>query len=445
MNKKLLIVGGIVTAVVLAAGFFFFRKSSQRGADVIVNVKQGTFRIEIETTGELEAKNSVKILGPTRLRDFNIWNITVQDIIEEGTVLKKGDWVATLDRSEFQKRYGEKQIELEKANSQYVQQQLDTALSLQQARDELVNLRYDREERQIVLNQSKYEPPATIKQNEIALDKAERAYIQAQENYKIKRRQSVEKMRQMGAEMRKLQNEFSDMMTMMQAFEVIAPEDGMVIYEKGWDGKPIRAGSQINMWEPSVAKLPDLTTMMSKTYVNEVDVRKVKAGQSVEIGLDAYPDKRLKGTVMRVANVGEQRPNSDARVFEVSVEISGTDPALRPAMTTSNRIVAHVLDSVLYIPLECLHSQADTITFVFTRDGMRTIKQEVMIGATNSNDAVVLAGLPRNAPVFLSVPAGMEDESILLLKEMEGKRQRNPGTLDRRQAGVPSETPSDRQ
>ncbi|MCD9017396.1 efflux RND transporter periplasmic adaptor subunit [Parachryseolinea silvisoli] len=445
MNKKLLIVGGIVTAVVLAAGFFFFRKSSQRGADVIVNVKQGTFRIEIETTGELEAKNSVKILGPTRLRDFNIWNITVQDIIEEGTVLKKGDWVATLDRSEFQKRYGEKQIEVEKASSQYVQQQLDTALTLQQARDELVNLRYDREERQIVLNQSKYEPPATIKQNEIALDKAERAYIQAQENYKIKRRQSVEKMRQMGAEMRKLQNEFSDMMTMMQAFEVIAPEDGMVIYEKGWDGKPIRAGSQINMWEPSVAKLPDLTTMMSKTYVNEVDVRKVKAGQSVEIGLDAYPDKRLKGTVMRVANVGEQRPNSDARVFEVSVEISGTDPALRPAMTTSNRIVAHVLDSVLYIPLECLHSQADTITFVFTRDGMRTIKQEVMIGATNSNDAVVLAGLPRNAPVFLSVPAGMEGESILLLKEMEGKRRRNPGTLDRRQAGVPSEAPSDRQ
>jgi hypothetical protein len=445
MNKKLLIVGGIVTAVVLAAGFFFFRKSSQRGADVIVNVKQGTFRIEIETTGELEAKNSVKILGPTRLRDFNIWNITVQDIVEEGTVLKKGEWVATLDRSEFQKRYGEKQIELEKANSQYVQQQLDTALSLQQARDELVNLRYDREERQIVLNQSKYEPPATIKQNEIGLDKAERAYVQAQENYKIKRQQSVEKMRQMGAEMRKLQNEFGDMMTMMQSFEVIAPEDGMVIYEKGWDGKPIRAGSQINMWEPSVAKLPDLTTMMSKTYVNEVDVRKVKAGQSVEIGLDAYPDKRLKGTVMRVANVGEQRPNSDARVFEVSVEISGTDPALRPAMTTSNRIVAHVLDSVLYIPLECLHSQADTITFVFTRDGMRTIKQEVMIGATNSNDAVVLAGLPRNAPVFLSVPAGMEEEAILLLKEMEGKRHRNPGSLDRRQAGVPSESPAGRQ
>jgi len=445
MNKKLLIVGGIVTVAVLAAGFFFFRKSSQRGADVIVNVKQGTFRIEIETTGELEAKNSVKILGPTRLRDFNIWNITVQDIVEEGTVLKKGEWVATLDRSEFQKRYGEKQIELEKANSQYVQQQLDTALTLQQARDELVNLRYDREERQIVLNQSKYEPPATIKQNEISLDKAERAYIQAQENYKIKRQQSVEKMRQMGAEMRKLQNEFSDMMTMMQSFEVIAPEDGMVIYEKGWDGKPIRAGSQINMWEPSVAKLPDLTTMMSKTYVNEVDVRKVKAGQPVEIGLDAYPDKRLKGTVMRVANVGEQRPNSDARVFEVSVEISGTDPALRPAMTTSNRIVAHVLDSVLYIPLECLHSQADTITFVFTRDGMRTIKQEVMIGATNSNDAVVLAGLLRNAPVFLSVPAGMEDESILLLKEMEGKRRRNPGNLDRRQAGVPAESPSNRQ
>ena len=69
---------------------------------------------------------------------------------------------------------------------------------------------------------------------------------------------------------------------------------------------------------------------MSKTYVNEVDVRKVFAGQKVEIGLDAYPEKSFRGVVIRVANVGEQRPNSDAKVFEVAVEINGTDPHCDP-------------------------------------------------------------------------------------------------------------------
>src|SRR5258708_11249644 len=149
----------------------------------------------------------------------------------------------------------------------------------------------------------------------------------------------------------------------------MAPEDGMVIYQKDWDGKPIKAGSQINMWEPTVATLPDLTKMVSKTFVNEVDVRKVKTGQRVEIGLDAYPDKKLKGSVVQVANVGEQRPNSDAKVFEVRVEIEGTDPTLRPSMTTSNKIIANEMESALYVPLECLHNQYDSITFVYKKSG----------------------------------------------------------------------------
>jgi hypothetical protein len=198
----------------------------------------------------------------------------------------------------------------------------------------------------------------------------------------------------------------------------------MVIYEKGWDGKPIKAGSQIQMWEPTVATLPDLTKMQSRTYVNEVDVRKVKVGQVVEVGLDAYPEKKLSGVVVRVANVGEQRPNSDAKVFEVAVEINGTDLTLRPSMTTSNKIIASVMDSTLYVPLESLHSQFDSITYVFRKKGLNIIKQEVMVGETNANDAVVLAGLALNDRVYLSIPAGLEDQDIELLSQMNGKRQK---------------------
>src|SRR5204863_2632945 len=135
-------------------------------------------------------------------------------------------------------------------------------------RDELINLKYSEDERQIILEQSKFEPPATIKQAEINLEKAKRAYDQALENYKIKKNQNIEKMREVSAELRKVRNEFDAMTKVLQSFSVLAPEDGMVIYEKGWDGKAIKAGSQINMWEPTVATLPDLTKMLSKTYVN---------------------------------------------------------------------------------------------------------------------------------------------------------------------------------
>lgn len=424
MNKRNGIIAAGVVVILLGGYFFLTRTKSDASADIITTVKSGLFKVEIETTGELEAKNSVKIQGPAALRDFRIWNVTIQNIIDEGTVVQKGDWIATIDRSEFQNRFQEKKIELEREQAEFVQTQLDTTLQLRQARDDLINLHYAVDEKQIVLEQSKFEPPATIKQAEINLERAKREYQQAQENYKIRKRQNAERMREQAAELRKVQNEHDAFERVASAFTITAPEAGMVIYTKGWDGKPVKAGSQINTWDPTVATLPDLSIMMSKTYVNEVDVRKVKPSQSVEIGLDAYPDKKLVGSVTRVANVGEQRPNSDAKVFQVDIEIRGSDPTLRPAMTTSNKIIASVKDSALYIPLECLHSQHDSITYVFKREGLNTSKQEVMIGETNANDAVILAGLSEGDRVYLSVPPGMDNASIDLLPEMNGKRQK---------------------
>ncbi len=423
--KRNLIIGAVVVVVLLVTFFVVKGNKTTETADIMTNVKSGPFKVEIETTGELEAKNSVKIQGPSRLRDFRIWEIVVQNIVDEGTVVKKGDWVATLDRSEFQTKLNDKKIELDRENAEYTQTQLDTTLELREARDQLVNLSYAVEEKEIILEQSKFEPPATIKQAEINVERARREYSQAVENYKIRKRKNAAKMREQAAELRKVQNEHEAMMSAIQAFTIVAPEDGMVIYEKSrFDGKPIKAGSRVNMWDPTVATLPDMTTMMSKTYVNEVDVRKVKAGQKVEVGLDAYPDKKLVGKVIRVANVGEERPNSDAKVFEVSVEIAGSDPTLRPSMTTSNKIITSLVDNALFVPLEALHSHFDTITFVYKREGLNIVKQEVVMGETNANDAVIEAGLAEGDRVYLSIPAGQEGKHLELLPEMNGKRKK---------------------
>lgn len=435
MKRNFIIAGGVILALLI--GYFVVRGNKAGDvADIMAVVKKGKFKVEIETTGELEAKNSVKILGPSGLRTFQIWQVNIQKIVDEGTVVKKGDWVATLDRSEFQTKYSQKQIDLEKANSKFIQTQLDTTLQMRQSRDELINLKYTVEEKDIIRQQSKFEPPATIKQTEIDLEKAKRALQQAKDNYKIKKNQSIEKMNEVGAELRKVKTEFDGMSQVLQSFDVKAPEDGMVIYEKGWDGKPIKAGSQVSVWEPTVATLPDLNKMQSKTFVNEVDIRKIKAGQKVDVGLDAYPDKKLKGLVTHVANVGEQRPNADAKVFEVLVEIDGTDATLRPSMTTSNKIVAHEVADALYIPLECLHSDHDTVTYVYKKNGASIVKQEVIVGETNANDVVVTGGLSENDRLFLSVPVGNEGESVNLLPEMNGKRKKKNGEDDKPKPGA---------
>jgi multidrug efflux pump subunit AcrA (membrane-fusion protein) len=146
-----------------------------------------------------------------------------------------------------------------------------------------------------------------------------------------------------------------------------------------------------------------------------VDINAVKIDQRVEIGLDAFPEKKLIGKVIEVANVGEQKPNSDSKVFQLLIEIHESDTTLRPGMTTSNTIISGELEDVLFVPVESLHSQGDSISFVYKKEGLSIEKQEVFLGKSNSDEVVILEGLEENDIVYLSDPDGLEDKKIMQL------------------------------
>jgi|TARA_B110000503_G_scaffold78303_1_gene120375 HlyD family secretion protein len=421
MNKKKLIPVMISAAILVLIAAFLMTQSNDDGLNILSDVKKGEFVVDITTTGELEAKNSVEIQGPKGLRLYRIWQVTIQEIIDEGSYVKKGDYVARLDASELTNKVSETQIELDKIQSQFIQIQLDTTLQMRQSRDELINLKYEIEDRQMTLDQSQFEPPATIKKAEIEVEKAVRALQQAEENYLIKQRQNVAKMTEVTASLNKQRLELTGLNELIEKFTITAPEDGMLIYYKDFEGT-VKTGSQINAWNPVVATLPDLTIMISETYVNEVDIRKISTDQLVEVGLDAFPEKKINGKVIRVANVGEQRPNSDAKVFKVSIELFGTDNMIKPGMTTSNRIITKVYPEALSIPLEALYNYQDSITYVYKKSGINVIKQEVIIGATNSNEVVVMGGLIWEDQIYLTKVKGTDEQEILLIPEMNGKR-----------------------
>ena len=422
-NKRIIIVSSVLVGCLLLY-FLLMGSNSSDETSIIVDVSKGEFIVEVATTGELEAKNSVKIQGPQNLRQFRVYQVTVQNIIPEGTVVEKGDFVASLDASELNTRMQDRRLELDEEEAQYEQTQLDTTLQMREERDKLVNLRYEVQQAQLTLDQSQYEPPATIRQNEIALEKAQRTLEQAEEALKIKQRQNVAKMRAASTEVYKDKRELEAMQDVLKEMRIVAPEPGMVIYAKNWDGKPIKEGSAINTWGGAVvAELPDLSEMNSITYVNEVDIRKIKVGQQVNIGLDAFPDKKLTGKVTKVANVGMQRPNSDAKVFEVLIEVNEVDETMRPGMTTSNTIITNQFDDAVFVPLEALHSYSDSISFVFVSDGINYRRQEVKVGHTNADAAIIELGLDESDRVYLSMPSNETKlSSISLLDELEGKR-----------------------
>jgi multidrug efflux pump subunit AcrA (membrane-fusion protein) len=193
----------------------------------------------------------------------------------------------------------------------------------------------------------------------------------------------------------------------------------MVIYAREWDGRRKVVGSTVDAWYPIVATLPDLTSMESVTYVNEIDIQKIKSGQKVKINLDANPDKRITGEVVKVANIGEQRRGSNAKVFEVIISVNEKDTTLLPSMTTANEIEISTIPNSLFIPIECLHSQENKdgkkTYYVFLKDGKKIKRNEVEIGEMNDNEVVINKGLSKDEQVLLSAPDGSHDDYTLIL------------------------------
>lgn len=406
---------GILGLVLIATLGWLTRSGGEQTRDLLVHPDLGPFRVTVTTTGELQAKNSVQITGPQEARRARIYNIAITRLVPEGTVVEKGDFVAELDRSELTSRLQDVRLELQAAQSQYEQTQLDTSLTLSEARDEQVNLRYAMEEAQLRKEQAAYEAPSVRRQAQIDYEKAKRDYEQAVANYDTKVKQARAQMREVATELSKAQNELRNLEALSQKFTIRAPENGMVVYKRDRRGRKLTEGGTISPWDPVVATLPDLSVMQSITYVNEVDIQKVRAGQPVEVGLDAAPDKQLTGTVTSVANIGEERPNSDAKVFRVEIEISERDTTLRPAMTTSNTIVVAKRTEALHIPLETVHTR-DSLTYVFARRDGRVVRQQVRLGLLNENRAIVEAGVSRDDELYLSLPADTSGLPMLTLE-----------------------------
>jgi multidrug efflux pump subunit AcrA (membrane-fusion protein) len=434
--KRTLIISGIVVTLAIIALVVFNKMTTRKSTEnLIAEVKKGAFEITVTGAGELIPEKSIDIRGPEfaqttgddhgsgggqrggggmsmsmgRSSDIRIMDLKIQDIVPEGTIVKKGDYVAQLDRTSYDNTLKDEYQNLQTLQQNLDMKILDTAVTLTSLRDQIKNQAYSVEDAQITLEQSKYEPPATIHLCEVNLDKAKRSLEQLKKTYKLRMAQTITEINTTKLALEKRQRLVSDIQTYLSKFTITAPADGMVTYKKDRGGSKRKTGSSINPFDMVIATLPDLSTMISKIFVSEIEVAKVEKGQKANVAIDALSDKSFPGKVISVANIGETLPNSDAKMFETLIMLDGTDPSLRPAMTTGNKIIIKTFDDAVYVPTECIQTGADSIPFVYMRNHTKRV---VLLGDSNDKNTIVEKGLEPGSSVYLITPEEPEKFSL---------------------------------
>lgn len=427
--KRTLIISGIVVTLAIIALVIFNRMTSKKSTEYqFAEVKKGTFEIIVSAAGELIPENSIDIKGPDFAAstesqggggnqgrgggghgsEMRIMDLKIQDIVPEGTIVKRGDYVAQLDRTSYDNTLKDEYTNLQTLQQNLNMKILDTTVTLTSLRDQIKNQTYTVEDAQITLEQSKYEPPATIHMCEVNLDKAKRALEQLRKTYKLRMAQTLTEINTTKLTLEKRQKLVTDIQTYLSKFTITAPADGMVTYKKDRGGSKRKTGSSINPFDMVIATLPDLSTMISKIYVSEIEVARVAKGQPVNISIDALPSKTYKGKVISIANIGETLPNSDAKMFETQIILDGTDPALRPAMTTGNKIIIKTIDDAVYIPTECIQTGPDSIPFVYLRNRSKHV---LLLGDSNDKNTIIKKGLEPGVSVYVTTPESPEKYS----------------------------------
>ena len=415
--RRTIIITGIVAGLIIVAMIIFSRlgKGKEGAANYAVAIR-GPFEISVSNAGELEAERSVDIMGPDIMQasqqggqrggggghgGMRISSFKIQDIVAEGTEVRVGDYIAQLDRTDYDNTLKTAMENLNTLQSNLEMAILDTAVMLTNLRDAIRNQTIAVEEAEINLQQSKFEPPATIRQAEITLKKQIRALEQRKKNYDLQRARALTNIR----DKKRLRDEGQELVNSLQnflaQFTIKAPSPGMVIYKEEFNGTKRKVGSQVNPFDRVIATLPDLTSMISKTYVSEIEVNRVVPGQKVVITIDAIPGKSWTGSVINVANIGEQLGNSESKMFEVLIKVDGNNPDLRPAMTTYNKIIIDSFDDVISIPTECVHADADGVPYVYKKN---KTKQIVVLGEMNEKHIIVREGLEAGTPIYVITP-----------------------------------------
>jgi HlyD family secretion protein len=417
MKKKIIItvLVLVVTVISLVAinNIHFNKKISYTYS----KASKGTIEITVTNSGELIAEKSIDISGPeigqsnnqssgrqgsqTRGGDMHAMDLKILDLVPEGTMVNKGDFIAQLDRTSYENTLKDERENLKTLQTNLEMKILDTAVALSNLRDDARNQNFVVSEAKITLDQSKFEPPATIRMAEINLDKARRTLEQQIKSDELTKAQNLSEIRQDKNQLARGTRLVDDLQDFLGKFTISAPSSRMVIYKKEWNGSKRKVGSTVNPFDRVIATLPDLSSMISKIYVDEIDINRIKKGQKVSISVDAFPEKAFTGTVISIGNIGEQLSNSTAKMFEVQIRVDGSDPSLRPSMTTSNKIIIKTFNDVVFVPLECVQAGTDSIPFVYRKNKTRQI---VLLGASNEKNVIIEQGLESGAAIYLSAP-----------------------------------------
>ncbi len=402
----------LIAAVAVIAGAIVAAIVSVPGEN-LHKVKRGNFTLAIEVKGEIQGKNAIVIGMPDELahRDMPIRQFEIKEMVEEGTEVNTGDWVATLDAAEISQQIERNSQDLERATAELNDAKIDSSITLTNLREELGEFVFDLEYKKIELEQAQFESPAYQRRKKVEYDQTVRLMDKKHRDYELRKLNLKRRISWFENRYDRFFKRDSLLKVALNAVQVTAPKEGTVMYARLWNGRKLRVGDRVSMWMPTIATLPDLSQPVSEAYIPEIDITKISLGDSAEITIDALPKDKFTGVVSDIANIGQELSGFDMRVFRITIDFKTDGKEIKPSMTSNNKIIVSRFPDVIKIPRNFLQKQNGE-SFVYLKESGKIWKKRVTPGLENDEEVIIESGLSPGDKILASPPPKLESAML---------------------------------
>ncbi len=367
-KKKALVIAAVAAIAALAVWLLSGGKKEEKITFDTAAVAPANIMNSITATGTIEPVTSVTV-------GTQVSGIVSKLFVDYNSVVKKGQVIAELDKTNLMSQLNTAKTQLATAQSQ---------LNYQTA------------------NYKRYK--TLFEKGLVAaddFDNAKLSYTQAKEQV-VSAKEEVQRAQ-----------------TNLGYATITSPIDGVVLSKSVEEGQTVAASFST----PELFTIAqDLTNMQVVADVDEADIGDVKEGERVSFTVDAYPDDTFEGEVKQVRQ--EATTTNNVVTYEVVISAPNADLKLKPGLTANVTIYTAERKGVLSVPSKALRftPQKETVgkmkivdaanakNKVWTIEGNSIVAHKVNIGMTDGTNTQIVGGIAEGTKVItgLNVMGGEE-------------------------------------
>lgn len=367
-KKKALVIAAVAAITTLAVWLLSGGKKEEKITFDTAAVAPANIMNSITATGTIEPVTSVTV-------GTQVSGIVSKLFVDYNSVVKKGQVIAELDKTNLMSQLNTAKTQLATAQSQ---------LNYQTA------------------NYKRYK--TLFEKGLVAaddFDNAKLSYTQAKEQV-VSAKEEVQRAQ-----------------TNLGYATITSPIDGVVLSKSVEEGQTVAASFST----PELFTIAqDLTNMQVVADVDEADIGDVKEGERVTFTVDAYPDDTFEGEVKQVRQ--EATTTNNVVTYEVVISAPNADLKLKPGLTANVTIYTAERKGVLSVPSKALRftpqketvgkmkivDVANTKNKVWTIEGNSIVAHKVNIGMTDGTNTQIVGGIAEGTKVItgLNVMGGEE-------------------------------------